>query len=96
MGLVSQTDPASGPPAQEIADQPQAKRVFDLDSIQLLHMARIMRDYARNKGPRARVAPDFLIGAHAAKQADALLTTDAGFFRQYFEGLTVMTPEAGL
>ena len=61
-----------------------------------LDAARIMRDYARNKGPRARVAPDFLIGAHAAKQADALLTTDAGFFRQYFEGLTVMTPEAGL
>ena len=61
-----------------------------------LDAARIMRDYARNKGPRARVALDFLIGAHAAKQADALLTTDAGFFRQYFEGLTVMTPEAGL
>ena len=61
-----------------------------------LDAARIMRDYARNKGPRARVAPDFLIGAHAAQQADALLTTDAGFFRQYFEGLTVMTPEAGL
>ncbi|MDZ4145238.1 MAG: type II toxin-antitoxin system VapC family toxin [Burkholderiales bacterium] len=61
-----------------------------------LDAARIMRGYARNKGPRERVAPDFLIGAHAAKQTDALLTTDAGFYRQYFEGLTVMTPEAGL
>lgn len=57
-----------------------------------LDAARIMRGYARNKGPRERVAPDFLIGAHAAKQADALLTTDAGFFRQYFEGLAVVTP----
>lgn len=57
-----------------------------------LDAARIMRGYARNKGPRERVAPDFLIGAHAAKQADALLTTDAGFFRQYFEGLVVVTP----
>jgi hypothetical protein len=54
--------------------------------------ARIMRAYARNAGPRERVAPDFLIGAHAMHQADALLTTDAGFFRNYFKGLTVVTP----
>ena len=57
-----------------------------------LEAARIMRGYARNKGPRERTAPDFLIGAHATKQADALLTTDAGFFRHYFDGLTVTTP----
>lgn len=57
-----------------------------------LEAARIMRGYARNKGPRERVAPDFLIGAHALRQADALLTCDAGFFRHYFEGLTVVTP----
>jgi predicted nucleic acid-binding protein len=57
-----------------------------------LEAARIMRGYARNKGPRERVAPDFLIGAHAIKQADALLTTDAGFFRHYFEGLSVISP----
>ena len=57
-----------------------------------LEAARIMRGYARNKGPRERVAPDFLIGAHALTQADALLTTDAGFFRHYFEGLSVVSP----
>jgi predicted nucleic acid-binding protein len=57
-----------------------------------LEAARIMRGYARNKGPRERVAPDFLIGAHATQQADALLTTDAGFFRSYFESLNVITP----
>lgn len=57
-----------------------------------LDAARIMRGYARNKGPRERVAPDFLIGAHAAKQADALLTTDAGFFRNYFAALKVIVP----
>jgi len=57
-----------------------------------LGAARIMRDYARNKGPRERVAPDFLIGAHALHQTDALLTTDGGFYRQYFKGLTVVAP----
>jgi len=55
--------------------------------------ARIMRGYVRNKGPRERVAPDFLIGAHAIRQADALLTCDAGFYRHYFDGLTVLTPD---
>jgi predicted nucleic acid-binding protein len=57
-----------------------------------LEAARIMRGYARNKGPRERTAPDFLIGAHAIQQADALLTGDAGFFRHYFKGLNVLTP----
>ncbi len=57
-----------------------------------LEAARIMRSYARNKGPRERVAPDFLIGAHAIRQADALLTTDAGFYRHYFDGLKVIEP----
>ena len=60
-----------------------------------LEAARIMRGYTKNKGPRERTAPDFLIGAHAIKQADALLTTDAGFFRNYFEGLSVVAPTGG-
>jgi predicted nucleic acid-binding protein len=68
---------------------------IDHDSMSLetaLGAARIMRGYARNKGPRERTAPDFLIGAHALHQADALLTTDSGFFRHYFRGLTIVTP----
>ena len=68
---------------------------IDHDAMKLetaLGAARIMRGYARNKGPRERVASDFLIGAHAQQQADALLTTDAGFFRNYFAGLKVVSP----
>ena len=68
---------------------------IDHDPIDLpsaIEAARIMREYARNKGSRERVAPDLLIGAHASQQADALLTTDAGFFRQYFQKLKVVTP----
>jgi predicted nucleic acid-binding protein len=59
-----------------------------------LGAASIMRGYARNKGPRERVAPDFLIGAHAMHQCDALLTTDGGFFRHYFKGLKIVAPKA--
>ena len=61
-----------------------------------LGAASIMRSYARNKGPRERVAPDFLIGAHAMHQCDALLTTDGGFFRRYFKGLAVVAPQASI
>ncbi|MCA3236865.1 MAG: type II toxin-antitoxin system VapC family toxin [Curvibacter sp.] len=63
-----------------------------LSTASALGAAQIMRAYARNRGPRERVAPDFLIGAHAQHQADALLTTDGGFYRHYFRGLTVVAP----
>ncbi len=47
-------------------DQPQAKRVFDLDSIQLLRMARIMREKGVFlSGRRLDVAPKFFLGAAA-------------------------------
>ena len=70
---------------------------IDADAVSVeaaLGAAGIMRAYARNKGPRERVAPDFLIGAHALSQADALLTSDGGFYRQYFKGLTIVAPAA--
>jgi methylenetetrahydrofolate reductase (NADPH) len=45
-------------------DQPEAKRVFDLDSVQLLNIARTMRDKGvLLSGRKLKTAPQFFIGA---------------------------------
>ena len=59
-------------------------------------MQRRHRERRRNAGlPAAgeRMVPDFLIGAHALVQCAALITRDAGFFRDYFKGLKVIVPK---
>ena len=50
---------------------------------------------AAGKAPiTPRTVPDFLVGAHALLQCSALITRDAGFFRDYFKGLKVIVPKA--
>jgi predicted nucleic acid-binding protein len=53
----------------------------------------ILGAYLSAGGKRGRVAADFLIGAHAQLHADRLLTRDQGFYREYFEALSVWNPQ---
>ncbi len=60
-------------------------------------MQRRYKERARAGGRSAAVqrsVPDFLIGAHALLQCQALITRDDGFFRDYFKGLKVIIPKA--
>lgn len=51
------------------------------------------RPQARVGDPK-RVLGDFLVGAHAMLQADALLTRDRGFYRTHFKRLRIIEPAA--
>jgi predicted nucleic acid-binding protein len=50
------------------------------------------RAYRQRGGGRERVVADFLIGAHAAGNAERLLTRDRGFYRAYFKSLRLLDP----
>ena len=57
-----------------------------------LRAGEMQRRYRQRGGNRSRTVADFLIGAHAMMQCNALITRDEGFYRDYFKGLRVITP----
>ncbi len=59
-----------------------------------LRAGEMQRRYRQRGGNRSRTVADFLIGAHAMMQCDALITRDDGFYRDYFKGLKLIVPKA--
>jgi len=67
-------------------------RVHALSRDSHFRASRAWRNYRRKGGKRTRILADFLIGAHAEKQATRLLTRDRGFYRELFPSLLVIDP----
>ncbi len=52
-----------------------------------------MQRRMRQRTSTARPISEFLTGAHALLQCDALITFDAAFYRDYFKGLKLIVPK---
>jgi predicted nucleic acid-binding protein len=54
--------------------------------------SRAWRTYRQQGGKRTRILADFLVGAHAQRQATRLLSRDRGFYRKLFPSLDLLDP----
>lgn len=83
-----------------VASDESLKRVLDAMALEFaamdreasLEAGRAWRAYRQRGGRRTRIISDFLIGAHARRNAERLLTRDRGFYAEYFRGLKILDP----
>ena len=68
-------------------------RFSEVERKSAIRAGEMQRRYRTRGGTRLRTVPDFIVGAHALLQCSALITRDAGFFRDYFKGLKVIVPK---
>lgn len=52
-----------------------------------------MQRRERQRTGQPRPISEFLVGAHALLQCDALITFDAAFYRDWFKGLKLIVPK---
>ncbi|HEU4991674.1 MAG TPA: type II toxin-antitoxin system VapC family toxin [Luteimonas sp.] len=52
-----------------------------------------MQRRERQRTGQPRAISEFLVGAHALLQCDALITFDAAFYRDWFKGLKLIVPK---
>jgi predicted nucleic acid-binding protein len=81
----------SSPPVRQALDE-MGIAFSSLTVEAALQAGAAWKAYRSRGGARTRVAPSFLVGAHALTQADRLLTRDSGFYRTYFKHLQVLDP----
>lgn len=68
-------------------------RLIDFSMVDAHHAGQAFIAYrSRSKDPKPRMLADFLVGAHAALQADQLMTRDRGYYRTYFPKLKIVEP----
>jgi predicted nucleic acid-binding protein len=64
-------------------------RIVSIDLDTAYRAGHIWKEYRKSGGKRRRILSDFLIGAHAEKQAEQLLTRDRGFYKKYFSNIPI-------
>jgi predicted nucleic acid-binding protein len=84
----------------EFSSQTQCDQFLEANRINVMAMnrnacflaSRAWQKYRQQGGPRARILPDFFIGAHALVHSSQLVSRGSEFYRRYFPQLKVINP----